>query len=140
MTIGAMATLGLEVAERLAAQGIGATVIDPRWIVPVPQSVIDLADQHRIVVTIEDGIRVAGIGTRIRQDMRASGVDTALNELGLPAEFLAHGSREEVLERIGLTAQNITRDLVAQVLGSKVPFARPLPVEPADADLRADLS
>ncbi len=140
VTIGAMATLGLEVAERLAAQGIGATVIDPRWIVPVPQSVIDLADQHRIVVTIEDGIRVAGIGTRIRQDMRASGVDTALNELGLPAEFLAHGSREEVLERIGLTAQSITRDLVAQVLGSKVPFARPLPVEPADADLRADLS
>lgn len=140
VTIGAMATLGLEVAERLAAQGIGATVIDPRWFVPVPQSVIDLADQHRIVVTIEDGIRVAGIGTRIRQDMRAAGVDTALNELGLPAEFLAHGSREEVLERIGLTAQNITRDLVAQVLGSKVPFARPLPADSADADLRADLS
>ena len=140
VTIGAMATLGLEVAERLAAQGIGATVVDPRWIVPVPQSVIDLADQHRIVVTIEDGIRVAGIGTRIRQDMRAAGVDTALNELGLPAEFLAHGSREEVLERIGLTAQNITRDLVAQVLGSKVPFARPLPADSADADLRADLS
>lgn len=140
VTIGAMATLGLEVAERLAAQGIGATVVDPRWIVPVPRSVIDMADQHRIVVTIEDGIRVAGIGTRIRQDMRAAGVDTALNELGLPAEFLAHGSRDEVLERIGLTAQNITRDLVAQVLGSKVPFARPLPAEPADADLRADLS
>ena len=140
VTIGAMATLGLEVAERLAAQGIGATVVDPRWFVPVPQSVIDLADQHRIVVTIEDGIRVAGIGTRIRQDMRAAGVDTALNELGLPAEFLAHGSREEVLARIGLTAQNITRDLVAQVLGSKVPFARPLPADSADADLRADLS
>ncbi|MGK2855072.1 MAG: 1-deoxy-D-xylulose-5-phosphate synthase [Microbacteriaceae bacterium] len=140
VTIGAMATLGLAVAERLAAQGIGATVVDPRWFVPVPQSVIDLADQHRIVVTIEDGIRVAGIGTRIRQDMRAAGVDTALNELGLPAEFLAHGSREEVLARIGLTAQNITRDLVAQVLGSKVPFARPLPADSADADLRADLS
>jgi 1-deoxy-D-xylulose-5-phosphate synthase len=137
VTIGPMAALGLDVAERLAAQGIGATVIDPRWIVPVPESVIDLASQHRIVVTIEDGVRVAGIGTRIRQDMRAAGVDTALNELGLPAEFLDHGSRDDIMERIGLTAQNITRDLVAQVLGSKVPFARPLP-EDADTSLRTD--
>jgi 1-deoxy-D-xylulose-5-phosphate synthase len=135
VTIGPMAKLGLEVAERLAAQGIGATVIDPRWFVPVPQSVIELAAQHRIVVTIEDGVRVAGIGTRIRQDMRAAGVDTALNELGLPDEFLDHGSREDVLARVGLTAQDITRDLVAQVLGSKVPFARPLPEE-ADSERR----
>jgi 1-deoxy-D-xylulose-5-phosphate synthase len=135
VTIGPMAKLGLDVAERLAAQGIGATVIDPRWFVPVPQSVIDLAAQHRIVVTIEDGVRVAGIGTRIRQDMRAAGVDTALNELGLPDEFLDHGSRDDVLARVGLTAQDITRDLVAQVLGSKVPFARPLPEE-ADSERR----
>ena len=127
VTVGPMAEVGLDVAERLAAQGIGATVVDPRWVVPVPESVITLAAQHRLVVSIEDGIRVGGIGTRIRQDLRAAGVDTALNELGLPDEFLEHGMRAEILEEVGLTPQRIARDLVAQVLGSKIPIARPLP-------------
>lgn len=101
VTVGPMAKIGLEVAERLADQGIGATVVDPRWVVPVPGSVIDLARDHRILVSIEDGVRVGGIGTRIRQDLRAAGVDTAVDELGLPDEFLEHASREEILERWG---------------------------------------
>ncbi|QNE46935.1 1-deoxy-D-xylulose-5-phosphate synthase [Glaciihabitans sp. INWT7] len=126
VTVGPMAEIGLAVAERLADQGIGATVIDPRWVVPVPKSVISLAAEHRLVVTIEDGIRVGGIGTRIRQELRAAGVDTALTELGLPDEFLQHGSRAEILEEAGLTPQQIARDVVEQVLGSKIPVARPL--------------
>ncbi|WP_022885186.1 1-deoxy-D-xylulose-5-phosphate synthase [Glaciibacter superstes] len=126
VAVGPMAQTGLEVAERLAAQGIGATVVDPRWVVPVPESIITLAAQHRIVVSIEDGIRVGGIGTRIRQDLRHAGVDTAVTELGLPDEFLGHGSRSEILESAGLTSQHIARDVVAMVLGSKIPIARPL--------------
>ncbi len=137
VTVGPMAELGLDVAERLAAQGIGATVIDPRWVVPVPHSVIQLAGEHRIVISIEDGVRVGGVGTRIRQDLRAAGVDTAVTELGLPDQFLDHASRSEILEQVGLTPQAIARDLVAQVLGSKIPVARALPGEEAEQrDLR----
>jgi len=126
VTVGPMAEIGLQVAELLAAQGIGATVIDPRWLVPVPTSVKEFARSHRLVVSIEDGVRVGGIGTRIRQDLRDGGVDTAVTELGLPDEFLAYGSRAEILEAAGLTPQHIARDIVAQVLGSKIPVARPL--------------
>jgi 1-deoxy-D-xylulose-5-phosphate synthase len=126
VAVGAMAGVALQAAELLSAQGIGATVVDPRWVVPVAKSVVDLAAQHRLVVTIEDGVRVGGIGTRIRQALRAAEVDTALNELGLPDEFLEHASRKEILERVGLTAQSIARDIVAQVLGAKVPYARQL--------------
>ncbi|HEY2555486.1 MAG TPA: 1-deoxy-D-xylulose-5-phosphate synthase [Diaminobutyricibacter sp.] len=129
VTVGPMADLGLKVADRLAAQGIGATVVDPRWVVPVPRSILALAAEHRIVVTIEDGIRVGGIGTRVRQDLREAGIDTAVDELGLPDAFLDHATREQILEDAGLTPQKIARDLVAQVLGSKVPVARPLPTE-----------
>jgi len=78
-------------------------------------------------VTLEDGIRVGGIGTRVRQDLRAAGVDTAVDELGLPDEFLEHATRDQILEQAGLTPQRIARDIVEQVLGSKIPVARPLP-------------
>ncbi|BDU10933.1 1-deoxy-D-xylulose-5-phosphate synthase 2 [Aurantimicrobium sp. INA4] len=131
VAIGAFAQLGLDVADRLAQQGIGATVVDPRWIVPVPESIIDMARDHRLVISLEDGVRVGGIGTRIRQDLRSAGVDTAVDELGLPDEFLDHASRNEILADAGLTAQDIARDVVAQVLGSKIPVARPLPDEGA---------
>lgn len=131
VAVGAMAELGLDVAERLERHGISATVIDPRWVLPVARSVIDTAARHRIVVCLEDGVRAGGVGSRIRQEMRAAGVDTALNEVGLPVEFLAHGSREQVLARVGLTAQRITQDTVAQVLGAKVPYARPVPEDAA---------
>jgi 1-deoxy-D-xylulose-5-phosphate synthase len=129
LTVGAMAETGMQVAKMLADQGIGATVVDPRWVIPVPKSVVKMAADHRLVVTIEDGIRVGGIGTRVRQDLRAAQIDTALSEIGLPDEFLEHASRSEILERVGLTAQSISREIVAQVLGSRVPHARPMPSE-----------
>ena len=134
LTVGSMAHMGLQVAKMLADQGIGATVIDPRWVIPVPESVVELARAHRLVVTIEDGIRVGGIGTRVRQDLRAAQVDTALSEIGLPDEFLEHASRDEILDRVGLNAQDISREIVAQVLGSRVPHARAIPDESSVSD------
>ena len=134
LTVGSMAHMGLQVAKMLADQGIGATVIDPRWVIPVPESVVSLASKHRLVVTIEDGIRVGGIGTRVRQDLRAAQVDTALSEIGLPDEFLEHASRDEILDRVGLNAQDISREIVAQVLGSRVPHARAIPEDSVVSD------
>jgi 1-deoxy-D-xylulose-5-phosphate synthase len=124
VTVGPMAVTGLAVADLLAAQGIGATVIDPRWVIPVARSVVEMSAAHRLVVSIEDGVRVGGIGTRIRQDLREAGVDTAVTELGLPDEFLEHGARGDILARVGLTPQQIARDVTAMVSGAKLPFAR----------------
>ncbi|MET1034106.1 MAG: 1-deoxy-D-xylulose-5-phosphate synthase [Arthrobacter sp.] len=127
VAVGSMADMALDVAGRLADQGVTSTVVDPRWVLPVPRSIIGLAARHRIVVSIEDGVKAGGVGSRIRQEMRAAGVDTALNEVGLPVEFLQHGSRNQVLARVGVTAPRIAQDTLAQVLGTKVPFARPRP-------------
>lgn len=139
LTVGAMAETGIQVAKMLADQGIGATVVDPRWVVPVPKSIVEMSAKHRLVVTIEDGIRVGGIGTRVRQDLRAAQIDTALSEIGLPDEFLEHASRSEILDRVGLSPQSIAREITAQVLGSRVPHARPVPGDQPLAD-RPELS
>ncbi|KQR93089.1 MAG: 1-deoxy-D-xylulose-5-phosphate synthase [Microbacterium ginsengisoli] len=145
--IGPMAQVAVDVAHRLHSQGIGATVIDPRWAVPVAPSVVELAAQHRIVITIEDGIRVGGVGTRIRQVLREAGIDTAVDELGVPDEFISHASREQILEDAGLVAPKIAHDVVAQVLGTRVPKARAsedagewtaADAAPEDAGRRAD--
>ncbi len=124
VAIGSFAEMAVDIAGRLRARGIGATVIDPRWAVPVQSSVVELAARHRLVITLEDGIRVGGIGTRVRQVLREAGIDTAVDELGLPDEFLEHASREQILEDAGLEAEKITADVVAQVGGTRIPVAK----------------
>lgn len=122
--IGPMAHIAVDVASRLRDQGIGATVVDPRWAIPVQPSIVELAASHRLVITIEDGIRVGGIGTRVRQVLREAGVDTAVDELGVPDAFIDHASREQILEDAGLTPAKIAQDVVSQVLGTRIPVAR----------------
>jgi 1-deoxy-D-xylulose-5-phosphate synthase len=133
VSIGAMATVAMKVASLLRDQGIGATVVDPGWVIPVPVSIVELAREHRLVVTIEDGIKVGGIGTRIRQDLRAAQVDTGLTEIGLPDRFLEHASRQQIFDSVGLDAQSIARDVIAQVLGARIPHAKPVVAEPNSA-------
>jgi 1-deoxy-D-xylulose-5-phosphate synthase len=126
VAVGAMAGTALEAAALLESQGIGATVVDPRWVVPIAPSLVELSREHRLVVTIEDGVRVGGVGTRLRQDLRAADVDTGVTELGLPDRFLDHASRAEILADAGLTAQAIAHDVIDQVIGTKLPQARPV--------------
>ncbi len=125
VAVGPMARIALKAAALLEQQGITSTVVDPRWVIPVQRSIVDLARTHRLVVAIEDGIRVGGVGTTIRQTLREGGVDTAVSELGTPYEFLAHASRSELLEYSGLTAEHIASDVVEQVQGKRLPIARP---------------
>ena len=125
VAVGPMSTVALDVAQLLEAQGIGTTVVDPRWVVPIAPSLAGLARAHRLVITIEDGIRVGGVGTRLRQDLRAAGVDTGVTELGLPDEFIDHASRSQILDQVGLSAQSIARDVIDQVVGTKLPKAKP---------------
>jgi len=124
VAIGSFAEVAVDIAARLDARGIGATVIDPRWAVPVQPSVVSLAARHRLVITLEDGIRAGGIGTRVRQVLREAGIDTGVDELGVQDEFLQHASREQILEDAGLTAEKITADIVAQVGGTRIPVAK----------------
>jgi len=123
--VGPMARLALDTAAILALEGISSTVVDPRWVVPVAESVVELARSHRLLISIEDGSRVGGVGTRIRQALRDAGVDTAVSELGTPERFLPHATRAELLEEAGLTAAQIAENAAAQVRGTRVPFARP---------------
>jgi 1-deoxy-D-xylulose-5-phosphate synthase len=109
VVVGAFATLGLAAADRLADQGIGVTVVDPRWVLPVPAELVALADRHRLVVTVEDSGRHGGFGSALAAVFRDADCDVPLRDLAVPQDFHAHGSREEVLARIGLTAQDVAR-------------------------------
>jgi 1-deoxy-D-xylulose-5-phosphate synthase len=115
VSVGAMASTALDLAERVADQGIGVTVVDPRWVKPLDAALPALAARHRLVVTIEDNGRVGGVGEAVAAALRDAGVPTPVKVFALPQEFLMHASRAEVLTDAGLSAQSLAHDVVAAV-------------------------
>lgn len=111
VAVGAMSTRSLGAAELLEAQGFNVTVVDPRWPVPVPQSLVALAADHDLVVTVEDGLLRGGVGSMVAEALDAADVDTPVHRLGVPGCFPKHASRGEVLEEFGLTPQGIAQSV-----------------------------
>jgi 1-deoxy-D-xylulose-5-phosphate synthase len=133
VAIGSFCGLTLDVAVRLRDQGITTRVVDPRWALPVNDELVEMSRQGRRVVVIEDGVRVGGIGGGISQAMQDAHVVTPTRLFGIPRTFLPHGKRQQILEHIGLTSQQISRDIVEWVAAepSGVPTSeatqRPVP-------------
>jgi 1-deoxy-D-xylulose-5-phosphate synthase len=112
VAVGSMAGVGVEVAERLSAQDIGVTVVDPRWVKPVPAEIVDLAREHQLVVTIEDNGVVGGVGAAVAGALSAAGCTVPARALGIPQRFLDHASRAQTLDEVGLTAQQIGHQVI----------------------------
>jgi 1-deoxy-D-xylulose-5-phosphate synthase len=112
---GPMAVMCVQAAARLADQGIGVTVVDPRWVKPVDPALAGAAAEHRLVVTVEDNGRVGGFGDAVCRLLRDAGVATTVQTYGLPQEFLTHAKREEILEEVDLVPQHLARRITEAV-------------------------
>ncbi len=115
VAVGAMAAACVDAAVRLQAQGIGVTVVDPRWVKPVNPVLVALARGHSVVVSVEDNGRVGGCGSVLAQALSDAGIDRPVRVFGLPQEFLPQARRAALLERVGLSGPNIARDITAWV-------------------------
>ena len=122
VSVGAFASMALAVAKRLRNQGIGVTVIDPRWVLPVPDAVRELAVAHKLVVTVEDNGVNGGVGSAVSAALRRAEIDLPCRDVGLPQQFHDHASRGEVLAEVGLTEQDVARQITGWVaaLGSSI--------------------
>ncbi|HEX8509624.1 MAG TPA: 1-deoxy-D-xylulose-5-phosphate synthase [Propionibacteriaceae bacterium] len=113
---GQLAGMGVSVGQRLSDQGIGVTVVDPVWALPVNPALVGLAGAHELVISIEDNGVVGGCGSRLAQELRFADITTPLREFGIAQQFLEHGSRAELLRDLGLTPQHIARYAVEAVV------------------------
>ena len=114
---GALCPVAAEVGERLAQQGIGATVVDPVWALPVSRDLLDLVAVHELVMTIEDNSVVGGLGARLSLEAKRAGIDARIREFGISPGYVPQGTRAELLDEQGLSAQKLARfaiELIAQ--------------------------
>jgi 1-deoxy-D-xylulose-5-phosphate synthase len=125
VAVGPFATMALAVAERLRNQGIGVTVVDPRWVLPVPAAIGEFAVTHKLVATIEDNGVAGGVGSAVSAALRRAEIDVPCRDVGLPQEFFAQASRGEVLAEVGLTEQNVARQITGWVAALGAQAAEP---------------
>jgi len=93
-----------------AGEHLNATVVDMRWVKPMDQAmVLELARQYDLLVTIEENAVAGGAGSSVNELLASHGIHTATLNLGLPDEFIEHGSHEDQLQWAGLDAEGIHR-------------------------------
>ncbi len=112
ISIGALAHLAVDAASQAYREGVGVTVIDPRWVKPLPYALVTMAQRYKSVVVLEDGIRHAGIASTISELFRDADLSVPIHSIGVPLEFIEHSKRSEILSDLGITTQQIVRSLV----------------------------
>jgi 1-deoxy-D-xylulose-5-phosphate synthase len=125
VSVGAMAAMAVEAASQAYREGVGVTVIDPRWIKPLPQSLITMATRYKSVVVLEDGIRHGGIASTISEMFRDAGLQVPIHSIGVPLTFLEHAKRGQIMSELGITAQQISLSIVEWSASLKDGFLTP---------------
>jgi len=113
VAVGPLAGAAVEAASTLAAAGVRATVVDPRWVLPVDPALAALATGFPLVVTVEDGVRDGGVGEAIARALRDAGHHGRVVTLGVDKRFIAHGKRDAILADAGLDATGIAAAVLA---------------------------
>ncbi|NVD35291.1 1-deoxy-D-xylulose-5-phosphate synthase [Marinobacter lutaoensis] len=99
-----------------AAEALDATVADMRFVKPLDEDlVLALAEQHELLVTLEENVVAGGAGSAVTECLNQRQVTQPVLQLGLPDRFVDHGKREELLAECGLDAQGI-RQAIAKRL------------------------
>ncbi|GAB3725265.1 1-deoxy-D-xylulose-5-phosphate synthase [Nocardiopsis nanhaiensis] len=113
--VGTMAQVACEVADRMADQGIGVSVVDPRWVKPLDEALVAEAAEYSVVAVVEDNGRTGAVGDAVARLLRDRDVDVPVRTFGIEQEFLDHAKRDQILQEQGLTPQELSRKLTETV-------------------------
>jgi len=112
VSVGAMAPIAVEAASMAYREGVGVTVVDPRWVKPVNPALITMAQRYKSVVVLEDGIKHGGIASSISELFREESLNVPIHSIGIPLTFIEHSKRQEIFNDLGISAQSIARSIV----------------------------
>ncbi|MAT48114.1 MAG: 1-deoxy-D-xylulose-5-phosphate synthase [Verrucomicrobiaceae bacterium] len=103
--LGFVHNLAVEAGEELEAQGYSVALVNPRFIKPLDEGLIlDVAKRCKVICTFEDHVLKNGFGASIIELLHDAGVDTPVERIGWPDEFVEHGKVDILRAKHGITA------------------------------------
>ena len=115
-----MVPVGMQAQEKLAARGISTTVVDARFVKPLAPELSAIAARHRAVITVEDGVASGGFGSAVTELLASDGVMVPIVRMGLPDNFIEHGTQAALLGQLGLDADGIAAAALALLPATEV--------------------
>jgi 1-deoxy-D-xylulose-5-phosphate synthase len=105
----AILNFGAQLAEaREAAETLGATLVDMRWVKPLDEALLEsIAESHDLLVTVEDGSVASGAGSAVMETLSAKALAIRVMTLGVPDKFIEHGPQADQLQWAGINASSI---------------------------------
>lgn len=92
----------------VVASRIGATLVNMRFVKPLDADLImEMANSHKLVVTIEENAVMGGAGSGVNELLAATGDSFNILNIGIPDTYIEHGSRQDCLAWAGLDADGI---------------------------------
>jgi 1-deoxy-D-xylulose-5-phosphate synthase len=109
LAVGTMVDQALKAATLLESRGLHVTVINCRFVKPFDVAMLtSLADKHTRMITIEEGSLIGGFGSGVNDWLiDTERTNVRLHRLGIPDDFIEHGSRSELLKMISLHPEGI---------------------------------
>jgi 1-deoxy-D-xylulose-5-phosphate synthase len=111
LAVGKMVETAELAAESLAASGVRPTVYDVRCIKPLDEAMLADAANHRVVITIEDGLAAGGVGSMIAARLADTDTPPRVRVLGLPDSYLPHGDPDDLLATCGLDVAGVVAEV-----------------------------
>ncbi len=92
----------------IAAKALNATLVDMRFVKPLDQELIkQLAKNHQYLVTVEDNAIAGGAGSAVNEYVLSQGLTVKILNIGLPDNFIKHGTQTEIHHELGLDSDGI---------------------------------
>lgn len=119
LTFGTTIQMALEAAETLAKKGIHVKVVNARFIKPLDTAMLDqLFGTGKPIVTVEEAALAGGFGSAVIEYAHDVSSNVSISRIGIPDEFVEHGSVDKLLEEIDFTVGNVVRTMEMAVKGS----------------------
>jgi len=116
LAVGSMVETALHAAEILGKSNIDPQVVSARFVKPVDEELIlNITEKFDYIITLEDNCRFGGFGSRVLEFVNTKGLKSNISIMGMPDEFIPHGSRAELLRKLGLDAESIAAHIAGNI-------------------------
>jgi 1-deoxy-D-xylulose-5-phosphate synthase len=110
LSIGSVGNLAAEAIERVAAKGISVAHYDMRFLKPLDEDILhEVGRKYKRIITLENGTIKGGLGSAVLEFMAEHGYKPDVRLMGLPDQFIEHGSVPELCRLCAIDTDSITR-------------------------------
>ncbi len=116
LAVGSMVKTAVMVREILTAEGIPCSLTNARFIKPIDEEyILSVADKHPLIVTMEENVLSGGFGEKVRSLLGNNRINTRIMNVGIPDQFVTHGSPETLMSMLGIDEKSIAQKIKAEL-------------------------